>query len=468
MSTLSLKPVVDVYYNLGKISSLRQGFNLGAIMGTSTVISSAVRGLVFDSVDDMIAYGFSSDDPEVKAAQVYFAAESNPSSVYICRWVNESTYSTVEYRGPISDGNIVTIEDTSYTVGDGTNDTTTIADIAAAATTAGATIVNYTESNLTILFTASTSGSEGVPTTLTVVKGTGDDVAEVVSKVGENEELATEAVMAAREANKEWYAISFASSLEDSDILSIAAYIESTNNTSPSTYFANTSSPDVLAGENNNLFEQLKNKNYSRTIGTASSQPYTHVGIMGYAMGQTRSTANSSYTLGLKNVPGTSVDNYTSTQVSNVEKFNGNVYINRGAYYDIYEPGKVFSGAWYDEIIQLDKFCNNIQLDIADLLVSSPKIPQTNAGMARILATLEGRCQEAVKIGFVAPGQWNGQDILNLQSGDYLATGYLIQAEGFESQSQADRDARKAPYIYIALKLAGAIQSVVIQVDVNR
>lgn len=467
MSTLSLKPVVDAYYNLGAISAPRRGFNLGAIMGTSTVIPSATRGVVFDSVDDMIAYGFSLSDDEVKAAQVYFAAESKPASVYIFRWVETDTPATRTYNGPISDGNTVKIGDTTYTVGDGTSSTTTLDDLVAAAVTAGATIATHSENSLYLVFESNDTGSEAVVIALSVSKGTGESVGEVIYRAGEDGELPLEAVQAARTANNEWYAFGSAISLDETDIEDIADYIESTTNSYPSTYFANTSDSTVF-NSSSSLFSVLKNKKYSRTIGTASSQPYTHIGIMGYAMGQTKDTANSSYTLGLKGIPGTLADNLTSTQVANVENNNGNVYINRGSYYDMYEKGKVFSGAWYDEIIQLDKLCNNIQLDITDLLYSNPKIPQTNAGMARILATLETRCQEAVKIGFAAPGQWNGSEILNLQTGDYLATGYLIQSESFESQSQADRDARKAPYIYIALKLAGAIQSVVIQVDVNR
>ena len=468
MSTLPLKPVVDVYYNLGKISSVRSGFNLGAILGTSNVIPSSTRGLVFDSVDSMISYGFANDAPEVAAATVYFAAESRPSQLYVGRWVKESTYSTITYNGPISNGNIVTIGETAYTLGDGTEGTVTITGLVEVAQTAGATTAQSTASTLNLVFTASTAGSQGIPTSLVVAQGSGNSVSQVISVAGEDAESPLAAVQAARNSNKEWYAIAFTEELGDADSKAVANYIESTNNSTPSTYFLHSSSSAITSGSEGNLFQVLKGLNLNRTIGTATSQPYTHIGIMGYAMGQTRNTANSSYTLGLKTVPGTLADDYTSQQVTNVESTKGNVYINRGAYYDIYEKGTVFSGAYYDESIQLDKLCNNLQLDIMDLLVSNPKLPQTNNGMARILATMEKRCQEAVKIGFVAPGQWNGSDVLNLNTGDYLANGYLIQYESFESQSQADRDARIAPYSYIALKLAGAIQSVVVQVDVNR
>lgn len=468
MLSLSLKPVVNAYYNLGAISAPRMGFNLGAIIGSSPVIPTSTRGLVFESVDDMIAYGFSPDSEEVLAAQVYFAAESNPSSVYIARWAISATAATNSYNGPISNGNVVVIGDQTYRVGDGSGGSTTVAAIVEAATEAGATTANYTASSLNIVFTGSTTGASSVATSLEVSQDSGDAVGTVVSIAGENEETLLAAIQDARVKNNEWYAVAIAQEVDSATVLSIAAYIESTNNSAPSTYFAHSSDEDIVNAVEGNLFAQLSSLNYKRTIGTYSEQPYTHVGAMGYAMGQTRDTADSAYTLGLKTIPGSIPDDLTSVEVANVESYNANVYITRGAYYDIYEPGKVFSGAWFDEIIQLDKLCNNYQLDVMDLLYSNPRIAQTNAGMARILATLERRSQEAVKIGFVAPGQWNGANILNLASGDYLATGYLIQSESFESQSQADRDARKAPYIYVALKLAGAIQSVVIQVDVNR
>lgn len=472
MSTLPLNPVVDVYYNLSAVATVRQGFNLGAIVGSSNIIPQSDRGVVFNNVDEMIEYGFSSTSPEVLAAQIYFSAKSNPNKLYVGRWVTASSYSTRYYNGPISDGNIVTLGSgdgaTSYTIGDGTGDTTTLADLATAAITAGATTATYTETTLYILFTASTAGSEGQPFGLSIEQGTGSAIGEVVETIGEDEETFLEAVQAMVRANNNWYAFAALDVLPVATIKEVATYVESTGASHPITYFAHTNDSNVINGYANNLFEELKGLKYSRTIGTATLKPYTHVGIMGYAMGQTRTTADSSYTLAIKSIPGTLVDTFSSTQISAIEGNYGNVYINRGSYYDMYEKGTVFSGGYYDEIIQLDKVVNDIQLSIMDLLYDNPKVAQTEPGLALILTTIESACRQAVKIGFVAPGQWNGNDILNLEKGTYLPNGYLIQAESFENQSQADREARKAPNIYVALKLAGAIQSVVVQIDVNR
>lgn len=461
--SLPIKPVVDVYYNLAAISAARAGFNIGAIVGKTVVGPST--GTMYLSVDEMLEAGYASTDPEVLAAQVYFSATSKPSKLYVAHWNSESTNTTKSYTGPISDGNIVTIGETAYVIGDGTSDTTTVEDLITAVETAGGA-ATYSNSILNIVFIAATPGSQGAITNLAVAKGTGSDVNEVVTETGVDAEEPVEVVQAMRAANTDWYTVCFLDELTDSQNLAISAYIESASTNS--TYFFVTSSDNATAGTAGNILEQMKALKYQRTLGIASKQPYTHVGAMAYAMGQTRSTANSSYTLGLKYFPGVSVDQYTSQQVTAVESNNGNVYINRGNYYDVFELGKVFSGAWFDEIIQLDKLVNAIQLNVMDLLYQNPKIAQTEGGVTRIISKINQACEESVKIGFIAPGQWNGSDILELSEGDYLPNGYLTQAESIDSQSQADRDARKAPNMYCAIKLAGAIQSVVIEIDVNR
>jgi len=70
--------------------------------------------------------------------------------------------------------------------------------------------------------------------------------------------------------------------------------------------------------------------------------------------------------------------------------------------------------------------------------------------------------------GFIAPGVWNGGEVLNLTNGTTLDAGYIVMAEAVADQSQADRDARKAPPIYVCIKTAGAIHYVTIAVNVNR
>ena len=189
-------------------------------------------------------------------------------------------------------------------------------------------------------------------------------------------------------------------------------------------------------------------------------------------MGAMTGTANSAYTLAYKSEVGVQAENYvqtfTTNQVNAIKSFNGNVYINRGTYYNIFEEGKVFDGSWFDEIIFLDKFKNDCQLALMDILVADPKVPQTEQGMGRLKNALQEECEVINKVGFIAGGVWKSRDMLDLKYGDTLPRGYLIQSEPIDGQTQADRDARKAPPIYVSLKLAGAIHHVTVQVDVNR
>ena len=125
-------------------------------------------------------------------------------------------------------------------------------------------------------------------------------------------------------------------------------------------------------------------------------------------------------------------------------------------------------GTWFDEVIYLDKYKNDMQLAVMDLLYQNNKIAQTEPGMTRIKDAIKVVCEDMNRIGFIATGVWKSNDILNLAYGATLPSGYMIQSEPIDEQSQADRDARKAPPIYVSLKLAGAIHHVTIQVDVNR
>ena len=285
------------------------------------------------------------------------------------------------------------------------------------------------------------------------------------------EETPLAAIQACRSADFEWYIANYCGDLTDDQILAVQEYVESCT---PSTMFAFTTSKEADKAEDGGIFGKIKAKGYRRIIGQYSTDhPDAICGAIGWAMGaMSASTINSAFTLAYKQEVGVQAENYvqtfTSNDVNNVKKNNGNVYINRGTYYNVFEEGKVGDGSWFDEIIYLDKYKNDMQLAIMDVLVNNNKIAQTEAGMTRIKNEIKVVCDDMNRIGFISSGVWKGADMLDLSYGDTLPGGYLIQSEPIDSQSQADRDARKAPPIYVSLKLAGAIHHVTISVDVNR
>lgn len=293
------------------------------------------------------------------------------------------------------------------------------------------------------------------------------------------EETFVDAAEDCRQKNGEWYVL-IPLDAEDADILLLAAWAESAT---PDTLLAYTTSDESnLSSEQKSdaleqtdgIFKRLKAKNYRRSFGQFSKNNYAVAATMGYAMGQNRGTSNSAFTLAYKKLVGVITDDLTEAQVqyvcgdSETAGVNGNVYVNRADSYDILQEGCMADGTYFDEVLNLDMLKNRITLNIMDLLTSSPKIPQTEAGVTLLINTINVACEEFVKTGFIAPGVWNGDEVLNLTKGTTLPNGYLVLAESVDDQSQADRDARKAPPIYVCVKTAGAIHYVILAVNVNR
>lgn len=286
------------------------------------------------------------------------------------------------------------------------------------------------------------------------------------------EESFLEAAQACRAKNGEWYVL-IPLNAEISDISELADWVEAAT---PDTILAYTTDDEAVLSEaaGGGIFKALKEKNYSRSFGQYSGNGYAVAATMGYAMGKNRGTSNSAFTLAFKELPGVTTDDLTETQVQyvcgdrNTEGVNGNVYVTRQDSYDILQMGCMADGTYFDEVLNLDMLKNDITLNVMDLLTSTAKIPATNSGVAQIINVINVACNKYVNTGFIAPGIWNGGEVLDLENGTMLDSGYVVMAEDVDDQSQADRDARIAPPIYVCVKLAGAIHYVTIEVNVNR
>lgn len=136
-------------------------------------------------------------------------------------------------------------------------------------------------------------------------------------------------------------------------------------------------------------------------------------------------------------------------------------------------PGLFTSGAnqWFDAIY--NEFWLKFALQVAGfnyLAGTNTKIPQTEPAMDGLKDAYRRVCAQAVANGVSAPGSWTSPDTFG-PSGNLLRNisqiGYYVYSLPVAQQSSADRDARKAPLVQIALKLAGAIHSSNVIVNVN-
>ncbi len=102
-----------------------------------------------------------------------------------------------------------------------------------------------------------------------------------------------------------------------------------------------------------------------------------------------------------------------------------------------------------------------------NILLSNSKVAQTDSGMQTLAAGAAAACQQGVTNGMLAPGIWNAGGFGQLVEGQFVSKGYYIYVPPLSSQAQADRAARKSVPFQIAAKLAGAVNSASVMIDVN-
>lgn len=104
------------------------------------------------------------------------------------------------------------------------------------------------------------------------------------------------------------------------------------------------------------------------------------------------------------------------------------------------------------------------------LAQTNTKIPQTETGMDGLKNVYRQVCQQAVTNGMAAPGRWDSPVVFGNPATLARAVtdiGYYVYSQPVSQQSTADRQLRKAPLVQIAIKMAGAIHTSSVIVQVN-
>lgn len=153
-----------------------------------------------------------------------------------------------------------------------------------------------------------------------------------------------------------------------------------------------------------------------------------------------------------------------------------NLAIDAGAdtYPSIQGIPKVFcvgANDFFDNVYNLLWFVGDLEISGFNYLAqTSTKIPQTESGMDGLKGAYRNVCEQGVVNQFLAPGAWQSPTTFGNQADLLLNVsqrGYYIYSVPVSQQSPADRAARKAPLVQIAIKYAGAIHSSTVIVNVN-
>lgn len=98
MSKLKIDDIVDVVVSTAARATPRDGYNIGLILGKSGHVTVADRCKVYTDTDGMLSDGFTVNDPEYKAATLYFSQNPAPQKLVVgaCNTAEGSTETWVE------------------------------------------------------------------------------------------------------------------------------------------------------------------------------------------------------------------------------------------------------------------------------------------------------------------------------------------------------------------------------------
>lgn len=490
---LNVNNVVRVSINLSPTAAATRDFGALLIIGPTDVIDVSQRIRSYSDLDG-VAADFGTTVPEYYAASLFFSQSPQPAILYIGRWAQTATKAVLN-------GGVLTASEqlmpawTTITAGsfkitvDGTVKTLTALDFSAQTNLNGvASVITTALATATCVWDATSnkftirSNSTGATSTLSYATPhtTGTDISGLLKLTeatasapvaGIAAETLASAMATFANISADWYGITVASATTpaDNDILAAAAFIEGA---SVSHIFGITlTNTTALDGTiTNDLPSLLKAAGYKRTTTQySSSSRYAVASMIGRAFTVDFTANNTTITLKFKQEPGVAAETLTQTQANALDGKNVNYFVNYANDTAIIQQGVMANGYFFDEVHGTDWLQNYIQTGVYNLLYqSTTKIPQTDAGVNQIVNAIDACLSQAVNNGLVAPGVWNAGGFGELSQGDTLETGYYIYAPKVATQSQSDREARKSPTIQVAVKLAGAIHSVDVQVDVNR
>jgi hypothetical protein len=492
---LSLSRVVRVQVSLALRAAQGRDFGALLVLGPSGVLLAPEIMREYNDIESVgVDYGMAAE--EYKAASLYFQQSPQPLNLYIGRMDRQNIPATAgQIIGAILTSteqmltNFSSIDDGALKIAiDGVVKTVTSIDLSdvtslddvASEVQSNLTGTNVTWNAATSVFTitsttAGASSSVGIP----MAAGTGTDLAPLLGidsahnpKVVQGYAASESPLPSVNDAlnySADWYGLVIADpEMTDQDHLDVSALIGAASDSR--VYGVSTKSTDVLDPSNvDDIASKLKLAGYGRTFIQYSRVDYAAASAFGRAFTVNFLGNNTTITLKFQQEPGISAEVLTANQAATLKAKNCNVFVQYANDTAIIQEGMMANGDFFDERHGLDWLQNYVQNNLWNLLYTAKtKIPQTESGITRLVSNVEQSMDQAANNGLVAPGVWSGGAIGQVEPGDTLTKGYYVYANPLSTQAQADREARKAPVIQVAAKLAGAVHFVDVLVDVVR
>ncbi len=335
------------------------------------------------------------------------------------------------------------------------------------------TVTGDTSVGFTIVFT----GVTGPATLLTVTSDTlqdtlGVDVFLTVVTTVVGQAAGTETLGAAITRTKDlvqYFGILPTAIQDEDDTLEAAAVVQTLNKILG---IVSRTEADVETG---GLLDLIRSGGFTYTRGllylgaTDLSALEMSAAYFGRALSTVFSGSNTTQTMHLKDLRTIQPDpDMTQTILTKALSAGADTYVSLQGIAKVFCSGE---NSFFDDVYNLQWFVGALQVaGFNALATTSTKLPQTEQGVAVLKGAYRQVCEQGVGNQYLAPGQWNSPTTFGNQ-GDFFRNiserGYYIYSAPVALQSAADRAARIAPLIQIAVKEAGAIHSSSVIIYVN-
>lgn len=426
---MSLAQIVDIQISRGSRVVSRPGFGVPMILGQHTAFPERIR---FYETIEAVAEDFLTSDAEYKFALAALSQELKPSRIAIGKRLPVAAQ-VVTYTPVVQNNALYTVtingNQVSYTSDADATAAEIVAGLIAALnvfptsqviTASGTTTLIITSDTAGLAFTYSASANlTGVLTTPN--QGVQEDILQIIDS---------------GPTGDEWYAL-LLTSKDPIDIELAGRQIESLKKI----FIACDDESLVLSNDPGSIANTLKDFSLTRTAFLYSDDEQN--GPEAAWAGGVLPLDPGSETWKFKTLAGITPDNgLTATQELNIKTQNANYY-KTIAGVPIVQEGWMVSGEYIDVIRGIDWLEANMAADVFGLLVSVPKVPFTDAGIAQIESVVRARLIQAVRVG--------------------LLSSFELTVPRVADVPQADRAIRKLPDIRFSGVLAGAIHEVEIR-----
>lgn len=484
-NSLPVSRAVSVSLSMSPIAAAGRDFGAVLVIGTSSVIPVSERIREYGTYEEILE-DFGALAPETLAANAFFSQEPKPSQLFIGRWVKagvaaaalgaiipEANQDVGKFTG-ISSGSLsLKIDGVSRSAAG--LDFSKATNYNAVASVIGTAIGSYGACAWDGSRFRITSATSGKASSVSEITSSNSDLLtalgfnSVTYSAGFDAESVDDAFTAFLDTDN-WYACFIADeNLTTESALSAASQVLAAS-LPRIIAFTSRDSGELDSQNESTLGARLKALGNNRALVVYSSNSsYAAMSFLARMSVVNYEGSDTTLTMKFKQLPGFEAEHLTTSQANALQAKNVNAFVAYQNGTNIVQEG-VMSGGWFaDERKDLDWLSDYVQTAVWNLLYTSgTKILQTDAGVNRLVSAINKAVNQGVVNGLIGPGVWNGDEFGALKTGDTLTSGYYIYAQPVSQQSQSDREARKAPAIQVAVKLAGAVHFAEVAISVNR